>query len=243
MGRRDGARRRPRPSLQRGADVGPRWPRVAGGSSGGLSWVPGPVVTGAVALPVRRWPRIVLPGVALVAGLAFLLVMASIAVVTGIRPVTLGAEPSALARSEIPPVYLRLYREIGGRYGLDPWILAGIGWVETQHGQSAAPGVRSGVNAFGCCAGPMQISLDGTWQRFRVDGDGDGRLSVYAPADAIATAAHYLKAAGAPADYHAALFAYNHAEWYVAEVLAKADEYRGALTGELPAAPQGVAPA
>src|SRR3954462_14453232 len=132
---------------------------------------------------------------------------------------------------------------MGERYGLDPWILAGIGYVETQHGQSAAPGVHSGRNTFGCCAGPMQISLDGspsTWERFRVDGDGDGRMSVYEPADAIATAAHYLKASGALADYHAALFAYNHADWYVAEVLAKADEYRGAATGELPA---GGAPA
>src|SRR3954454_12967707 len=208
--------------------------------------MPGLVPTASVALPARRYPRILLPGLALIAGLAFLLVMASIAVVTGLKPVTLGAEPSGLARGEIPSVYLRLYREIGERYGLDPWILAGIGYVETQHGQSAAPGVRSGVNAFGCCAGPMQISLAGspsTWERFRVDGDGDGRMSVYAPADAIATAARYLKASGAPADYHAALFAYNHAEWYVAQVLAKADEYRGAATGELAAAPDGVAPA
>src|SRR3954454_8464498 len=205
--------------------------------------MPGLVPTASVALPARRYPRIVLPGLALIAGLACLLVMASIAVVTGLRPVTLGAEPSALARGEIPSVYLRLYQEIGERYGLDPWILAGIGYVETQHGQSAAPGVHSGRNTFGCCAGPMQISLDGspsTWEQFRVDGDGDGRMSVYEPSDAIATAARYLKAAGAPADYHAALFAYNHAEWYVAQVLAKADEYRGAATGELPAAPDGV---
>src|SRR3954470_2375563 len=91
-----------------------------------------------------------------------------------------GYRPSGLARTEIPPLYLRLYQEIGERYGLDPCILAGIGWVETQHGQSGAPGVHSGRNAYGCCAGPMQISLDGTWQRFRVDGDGDGRTSVYA---------------------------------------------------------------
>ena len=90
--------------------------------------MPGPVLTAAVALPARRYPRIVLPGLALLVGLAFLLVMASIAVVTGLRPVTLGAEPSALARAEIPSVYLRLYQEVGERYGLDPWILAGIGW-------------------------------------------------------------------------------------------------------------------
>jgi hypothetical protein len=208
--------------------------------------VPAPSILGPAALPAPRIPRIALPALALLGTLALVLVMATIAVVVGIQPVTPVAAPSGLARAEIPPLYLRLYQEIGERYGIDPWILAGIGYVETQHGTSTAPGVHSGRNSFGCCAGPMQISLDGspsTWERFRADGDGDGRTSVYDPPDAIATAARYLKAAGAPADYHRALFAYNHAEWYVAQVLAKADEYRGAMTGELPAAPEGVPPA
>src|SRR4051794_33289930 len=122
----------------------------------------------------------------------------------------------------------------GVRYGIDPWILAGIGAVETDHGRSTAPGVRSGVNAFGCCAGPMQFSIRGTpstWDRYGLDGNHDGHRSPYEPADAIPAAARYLRASGAPADYHAALFAYNHAEWYVADVLAKANAYRGAAIG------------
>jgi hypothetical protein len=41
----------------------------------------------------------------------------------------------------------------------------------------------------------------------------------------------YLAASGAPGDYRAAIFAYNHADWYVADVLAKAAAYRGALRG------------
>ena len=109
--------------------------------------------------------------------------------------------------------------------------LAGIGAVETNHGRSTAAGVRSGVNTFGCCAGPMQFSIIGTpstWERYGVDGNHDGRLSPYEPADAIPAAARYLRAGGAPADYRAALFAYNHADWYVAEVLAKAATFRGA---------------
>ena len=145
-----------------------------------------------------------------------------------------GYRPSQLARAEIPPGYLQLYVAAGRRYGIDPWILAGIGSVETDHGRSTAPGVRSGVNTFGCCAGPMQFSVVGspsTWDRYGVDGNHDGRTSVYDPADAIPAAARYLRACGAPDDYHAALFAYNHAEWYVAEVLAKAAEYRGAAVG------------
>jgi hypothetical protein len=60
-----------------------------------------------------------------------------------------------------------------------PWqVLAGIGSIETDHGRSSAPGVHSGVNSYGCCAGPMQFNLrDGppsTWDRYGVDGNRDG---------------------------------------------------------------------
>ena len=64
------------------------------------------------------------------------------------------------------------------RYGIDPWILAAIGTIETDHGRSTAPGVRSGVNTYGCCAGPMQFSVIGspsTWDGYGVDGNHDGR--------------------------------------------------------------------
>ena len=72
----------------------------------------------------------------------------------------------------------------------------------------------------GCCAGPMQIhngygSGAGTWGRFKVDGDADGRTDIYDPDDAIATAAAYLRASGAPRDWRAAIFAYNHSGAYV----------------------------
>jgi hypothetical protein len=149
----------------------------------------------------------------------------------GIQPFQGSAGPSATARAEIPPAYLELYEAAGQRYGVDPWILAGIGAIETSHGQSTAPGVHSGVNAYGCCAGPMQFSVVGspsTWDSYRVDGNHDGRTSPYDPADAIPAAARYLVASGAPRDYRAALFAYNHAGWYVDQVLAKAAIYRAA---------------
>lgn len=151
----------------------------------------------------------------------------------GLQPMAQGGYgPSPTARAEIPPAYLRLYMRAGRQYGIDPWVLAGIGAIETDHGRSDAPGVRSGVNSFGCCAGPMQFSVVGspsTWERYGVDGDGDGRRSPYDPADAIPAAARYLVASGAPQDYRAAIFAYNHAGWYVDEVLAKAAAYRAAV--------------
>ena len=77
----------------------------------------------------------------------------------------------------------------------------------------------------------MQFSVVGspsTWDRYGVDGNHDGHMSPYDPADAIPAAARYLVASGAPRDYRAALFAYNHAGWYVNQVLAKADVYRAA---------------
>jgi hypothetical protein len=141
--------------------------------------------------------------------------------------------PSANALADIPGNYLRLYMAAGERYGIDWAILAGIGSVETDHGRLDALGVRSEVNAFGCCAGPMQFNITNgiptTWDAYKVDGNRDGRFDVYDPADAIPAAARLLVANGAPGDYHRAIFAYNHAEWYVQDVLAKASRYRGAL--------------
>jgi cell wall-associated NlpC family hydrolase len=64
---------------------------------------------------------------------------------------------------------------------------------------------------------------------YATDGDGDGIADVWNPADAIAGAARLLRANGAPTDYRAAIFAYNHSSAYVAEVLAQAAKYRGAF--------------
>jgi len=136
------------------------------------------------------------------------------------------ASPSGSARIGIPDEYLSLYLDAGERYGI-PWeVLAGVGKVETDHGRLRAPGVRSGNN-FAGAAGPMQF-LSQTWSEYGVDGDGDGDRDVYDPADAIPGAANYLRASGAPEDIEGALFAYNHAHWYVADVLEWAERYSGA---------------
>ena len=45
-------------------------------------------------------------------------------------------------------------------YGVDPWILAAIGKIETDHGRSTLPGIRfPTTNTHGCCAGPMQMCV------------------------------------------------------------------------------------
>jgi len=137
-----------------------------------------------------------------------------------------GYGPSRTALADIPPRYLRTYQAAGVGWEY----LAAIGKVETDHGRSQLAGVKSGVNDFGCCAGPMQFNITGTpstWDRYGVDGNQDGHTSPYDPKDAIPAAARYLKASGAPDDWDRAIFVYNHAGWYVAEVEAWAERYRG----------------
>jgi cell wall-associated NlpC family hydrolase len=135
---------------------------------------------------------------------------------------------------------LTLFKSIGAQYHV-PWVvLAGIGKVESDDGQTTLPGVHSGANAFGA-AGPMQIGIGGaagnTWGGAPVhpaseqvsgvatDANGDGTASVYDPADAIAGAAKYLLAHGVLANVSNAIFAYNHLDSYVQSVLGWAAMY------------------
>jgi hypothetical protein len=67
--------------------------------------------------------------------------------------------------------------------------------------------------------------LPSTWLRYGVDADGDGRADPASPVDAIYSAANYLRASGAPGDWYAAVFAYNHSSSYVEEVLAGAKRF------------------
>ena len=127
--------------------------------------------------------------------------------------------PSQSAVAEIPPNYLLLYQEAG--LALDvPWeVLAGIGKVECDHGQNPDPACwKEGAENAAGAGGPMQF-LAGTWAQYGLDGDNDGQANRWDPADAIVSAANYLKANGAPDDIPAAVYAYNHSQTYVAEVL------------------------
>jgi hypothetical protein len=138
------------------------------------------------------------------------------------------AQVSALARAEIPPLYLRYYEQAGERFGLDWAILAGIGKVECDHGRDPDPAcTREGATNSAGAGGPMQF-IASTWAQYGVDGDGDGRVDRWDPADAIYSVANYLRASGAPGNYRRAIFAYNHAQWYVLEVEGWAARYRGA---------------
>jgi Transglycosylase SLT domain len=145
---------------------------------------------------------------------------------------------SALARAEIPPLYLRLYQQAAERYGLDWAVLAGIGRVECDHGRDPAPSCtqEGAVNSAGA-GGPMQF-IASTWALYGVDAEGDGPPDRWNPADAIFSAANDLRASGAPGDYRRAIYSYNHAGWYVAEVERWAVRYGGPIVASGSSQPQ-----
>jgi membrane-bound lytic murein transglycosylase B len=141
------------------------------------------------------------------------------------------APPSVAARADIPAGYLALYRTAARHCpGLSWSVLAAIGKVESDHGRSHLPGVRSGWNTAGA-AGPMQFGIGvgragNAWARYGADFNHNGHPSVYEPGDAIPAAARYLCAAGAPRRLDRALYAYNHSWAYVAKVKTLAARYR-----------------
>jgi murein DD-endopeptidase MepM/ murein hydrolase activator NlpD len=120
---------------------------------------------------------------------------------------------------------------------LGPYVLMAIHEIESSFGRSSAPGVKSGVNTYGCCKGPFQfydLASASTWRAYARDGDGDGDKDVYSNVDAGFAAAAYLKASGAPGSWSTAIFAYNRAGWYVRQVLARASYFQGRITQPTP---------
>lgn len=116
--------------------------------------------------------------------------------------------------------YVELYKKAAKKYGFgrDWYVLAAVGQVESNHGQNMGPSTAGAM-------GPMQF-LPSTWAASGVDGDGNGTANIMDPRDAIPAAAGYLKDGGAPRDWYAALYSYNHADWYVKKVFAVAEAYR-----------------
>jgi hypothetical protein len=145
--------------------------------------------------------------------------------------------PSAEAETDIPRLYLSLYMQAAARFGLDWAVLAGIGRVECDHGRDPAPSctVEGQLNSAGA-GGPAQF-LVSTWQRYGISATGQAPPDMWNPADAIFSMANYLRASGAPANYRLAIYAYNHAWWYVADVLAWARRYGSQVVAPSPARP------
>ena len=125
----------------------------------------------------------------------------------------------------IPAGIKALYVRAAAQYRV-PWaLLAGVGMEETAHGRNKA---TSSAGALGL----MQF-VPGTWKIYGTDGDGDGRATITNDADSVMSAARYLAATGATraSGVREALFAYNHAIWYVNDVLYYAHSYNSGGNG------------
>jgi murein DD-endopeptidase MepM/ murein hydrolase activator NlpD len=145
-------------------------------------------------------------------------------------PAPLGVPNFVIDSFEIPPFLLPIYQACGTEYGI-PWeVLAAINKIESDFGTNMGPSTAGAI-------GWMQF-LPSSWETYGLDANGDGHKDPYNPVDAICAAAHLLKVSGGNSDLYQAIFSYNHADWYVQEVLSTARAYGklppdlvGSLTG------------
>jgi hypothetical protein len=160
---------------------------------------------------------------------------------------TLGAQASGCVPAasgpagdvgDIPRSLMPVYERAAARYGLgvDGWAyLASVNFQETDFGHNLS---TSSAGAIGW----MQF-LPGTWAKYGVSADPSNPGAApdpYDPWDAIFSAANYLHASGAPADWFAALTTYGAAGWYAAQVSHRAQQYISAGGGAVLVAYQPV---
>jgi murein DD-endopeptidase MepM/ murein hydrolase activator NlpD len=131
-------------------------------------------------------------------------------------PAALRQEPAFVETRTYDQLFT-LWQRNGTLYGV-PWqVLAAINKIESNFGTNMGPSSAGAI-------GWMQF-MPSTWERWGVDADGDGIANPWSPEDAIAAAARYLAASGGGTDISRAVFSYNHAQWYVDEVLQLAQSF------------------
>jgi hypothetical protein len=146
-------------------------------------------------------------------------------------PAPIGVPNFFIDSFRIPPFLLPIYQAAGIQYDV-PWqVLAAINEIETDYGRNLSVSTAGAV-------GWMQF-LPSTWKEWGIDANGDGVADPYNPVDAIFSAARYLHAAGASNKLSGAIFAYNHADWYVQSVLLRA-KLIGGMPGQLVGALTGL---
>jgi hypothetical protein len=130
-----------------------------------------------------------------------------------VRPAITGGKPAS---------YLQLFQQSAARYcpGLSWTVLAAIGQIESGDGSNMGPSSAGAL-------GPMQF-LPSTWATWGITAFGEpGPPNIMDPYDAVPSAARLLCAdgGGTSAGLAGAIYSYNHAGWYVTEVLALARQY------------------
>jgi murein DD-endopeptidase MepM/ murein hydrolase activator NlpD len=128
------------------------------------------------------------------------------------------AQPEQLSYEQL----LDLWKRAGDAYDV-PWnVLAAINKIESNFGRNMGPSSAGAI-------GWMQF-MPSTWLRWGTDADGNGLADPWNPVDAVYSAGRYLAASGAASDIRQAVFSYNHAWWYVNDVLQLAQLYGNSET-------------
>jgi Transglycosylase SLT domain/Peptidase family M23 len=149
-------------------------------------------------------------------------------------PAPVGVPNFLINKFRIPPFLLPIYQAAGTQYGIRWEVLAAINEIETDYGRNL------NVSSAGAL-GWMQF-IPSSWRTYGTDANNDGEKDPYNPVDAIFASARYLKAAGAETNLRRAIFAYNHADWYVDSVMLRARLISGLpadLVGSLTGLTQG----
>lgn len=130
--------------------------------------------------------------------------------ISGALPIGWTSAP-AIPQQLSYPELMSTWQRAGSAYGI-PWeVLAAINKIESNFGRNMGPSSAGAI-------GWMQF-MPGTWLRWGTDANGDGIADPWSAEDGIFSAARYLAAAGGRQDIRRAIFAYNHADWYVNEVV------------------------
>lgn len=158
----------------------------------------------------------------------------------------------------VPPQFMPYYLAAEKKYGVHWYVLAAMHCIETTF--STNPNMVSSKGAIGHIqfmpatwvgwkydigGGLVSPNLDITSLAviasgggYGVDANNDGKADPWNIEDSIHSAAHYLSSVGYSKDVRKALWHYNHAEWYINEVLSTAETFKNAAKyesgGEIP---------
>lgn len=162
--------------------------------------------------------------------------------------------PNVLAGGSVPSEYMQYYLQAEKKYGVSWFYLAALHYVETKF-STHKPMISSvgaeghlqfmpctwvGWSYPGCKGSNGYVKMNDSTKHspsvinqyggYGVDGDGNGTASPWEIADAVFTAAKYIKNSGFKADNQQAIdraiFNYNHSGIYVSKVNAAAMKFK-----------------
>lgn len=162
----------------------------------------------------KRLINIVMSVIGLIILFLGLVIMLTVSMLTSMLNISTGfrsGSPTNTAKFEVPGNLMTVFSSAQEKYGVSWAVLAAIAKIESSFGANMS---ESSAGAIGF----MQFMPD-TWEQYKQDGNGDGEYDPCNPWDAVYSAANYLKASGFEKDPSKAIYAYNHAWWYVKRVL------------------------